>query len=55
MAQGDRMTGWHLMDILKEQGWDVDNCRRIVIDIPYDGIVTVYREDIGGTKQIAGI
>jgi hypothetical protein len=51
----DRIIGKEVFALLEKGGIDCKDCRRIVIDIPFDGVVAVYREDIDGRKFIDAI
>jgi len=46
------ITGISLQEALVEAGIIPSNCRRIVIDIPYDGLAMVYYECLGSDKLL---
>ena len=41
-----------LIKAMQEAGILPDNCRRVVIDIPYDDLVEVYYECLGDTRLL---
>lgn len=48
MSQQRKIIGWQLIPVLAEAlGIEADTIRRIVIDAPYNNVVTVYVERVG--------
>ena len=49
---GNNMVGFEIGSKLNEAGLIPDNVRRIIIDIPCDGLIVIYYECLGDKKQI---
>ena len=46
------ITGLHMLKALYEANIVPDKCRRVIIDIPYDDVVTIYYEGLGDERLL---